>query len=128
MTVADDGKLIALVYQPPPGRLVTQEDGRMVARNEQAEAQWSLNALAQAAKEAGIAVKRSHSSARGSPLGSSPAFLPVALARGEQVSETLASLEQASTWDSRRHLEGDTLMAAEREHPGEEETSDRRPC
>ena len=31
----------------------------MVARDEEAEAQWSLNALAQAAKEAGIAVKRS---------------------------------------------------------------------
>ncbi len=31
----------------------------MVARNEQGSAQWSLNALAQAAKEAGIRVKRS---------------------------------------------------------------------
>ena len=31
----------------------------MVARDEEGEAQWSLNALAQAAKEAGIAVKRS---------------------------------------------------------------------
>ena len=30
-----------------------------MARDEEAEAQWSLNALAQAAKEAGIAVKRS---------------------------------------------------------------------
>ncbi len=31
----------------------------MVARDEQGSAQWSLNALAQAAKEAGISVKRS---------------------------------------------------------------------
>ena len=31
----------------------------MVARDEQGSAQWSLNALAQAAKEAGIQVKRS---------------------------------------------------------------------
>ena len=31
----------------------------MVARDEQGSAQWSLNALAQAAKEAGIRVKRS---------------------------------------------------------------------
>ena len=31
----------------------------MVARDEQDSAQWSLNALAQAAKEAGIQVKRS---------------------------------------------------------------------
>ncbi len=55
----DDSKLIALVRQEPPGRLVTQRDGTMVAREEEAEAQWSLNALARAAKEAGIQVKRS---------------------------------------------------------------------
>ncbi len=59
LTVEDDSKLIALVRQPPPGRLVTQRDGTMVARDEQGSAQWSLNALAQAAKEAGIPVKRS---------------------------------------------------------------------
>jgi transposase len=59
LTAADDSKLIALVRQAAPGRLVTQEDGTMVARDEQGSAQWSLNALAQAAKEAGIQVKRS---------------------------------------------------------------------
>ena len=59
LTVEDDSKLIALVRQAPPGRLVTQRDGTMVARDEEGEAQWSLDALAQAAKEAGIAVKRS---------------------------------------------------------------------
>jgi len=59
LTAADESKLIALVRQAPPGRLVTQEDGTMVARDEEGSAQWSLNALAQAAKEAGIAVKRS---------------------------------------------------------------------
>src|SRR5713101_5873402 len=59
LTVADDSEIIALVSQPPPGRLVTQEDGSLVARDEQGSAQWSLNALAQAAKEAGIRVKRS---------------------------------------------------------------------
>jgi transposase len=59
LSAADDSKLIALVRQAPPGRLVTQADGSMVAREEEAEAQWSLNALAQAAKEAGITVKRS---------------------------------------------------------------------
>jgi transposase len=59
LTSEDDSKLIVLVGQAPPGRLVTQRDGTMVARDEEAEAQWSLNALAQAAKEAGIAVKRS---------------------------------------------------------------------
>ncbi len=59
LTAEDDSRLIALVNQAPPGRLVTQRDGSMVARDEEAEAQWSLNALAQAAKEAGIMVKRS---------------------------------------------------------------------
>ena len=34
LTVEDDSRLIALVRQPPPGRLVTQEDGTMVARDE----------------------------------------------------------------------------------------------
>ncbi len=59
LTIDDESKLIALVSQAPPGRLVTQRDGTMVARDEQGSAQWSLNALAQAAKEAGIRVKRS---------------------------------------------------------------------
>jgi transposase len=59
LTAEDDSKLIALVHQAPPGRLVTQGDGTMVARDEEGEAQWSLNALTQAAKEAGIRVKRS---------------------------------------------------------------------
>ena len=59
LTTFDDSKIIALVRQPPPGREVPQRDGTMVARDEQGSAQWSLNALAQAAKEAGIPVKRS---------------------------------------------------------------------
>jgi transposase len=59
LTPADDSALIALVHTPPPGRLVTQEDGTMVARDEEREAHWSLSALAEAAKEAGIPVKRS---------------------------------------------------------------------
>jgi transposase len=59
LTTDDDSALIALVHTAPPGRLVTQRDGTMVARDEEAEAQWSLSALARAAKEAGIAVKRS---------------------------------------------------------------------
>ncbi len=59
LTAADDSKIIALARQQPPGRLVTQRDGTMVARDEQGSAQWSLDALAQVAKEAGITVKRS---------------------------------------------------------------------
>ena len=59
LTHADDSALIALVHTPPPGQLVTQRDGTMVARDEEQEAHWSLSALAQAAKDAGIPVKRS---------------------------------------------------------------------
>jgi transposase len=59
LTHADDSALIALVHTPPPGQLVTQRDGTMVARDEEQEAHWSLSALAQAAKEAGIPIKRS---------------------------------------------------------------------
>jgi transposase len=59
LTAQDDSKLIALARQAPPGRLVTQRDGAMVAREEEGEAQWSLNALARAAQEGGIPVKRS---------------------------------------------------------------------
>jgi transposase len=59
LTAEDDSKLILLVRQPPPGPLVTRADGTMVARDEKGAAQWSLNALVKAAKEAGIFVKRS---------------------------------------------------------------------
>ena len=59
LTETERSKLIALVRKAPPGHLETQADGTMVARDEDGSAQWSLNALAQAAKEAGIGVKRS---------------------------------------------------------------------
>jgi transposase len=59
LTTADDSALIALVHTAPPGRLVTRADGTLVARDEEGAAQWSLDALAQAAKEAGITVHRS---------------------------------------------------------------------
>src|SRR6266702_7659493 len=59
LTAEDDSKLITLARQAPPGRLVTERDGTMVARKVEGEAQWSLNALARAAEVAGIPVKRS---------------------------------------------------------------------
>jgi transposase len=59
LTAEDDSKLIALARQTPPGRLARRADGSLEAEDEQKAAQWSLDALAQAAKEAGIAVKRS---------------------------------------------------------------------
>src|SRR5215470_14456608 len=58
LTTEDDSRIIALVRQAPPGRLERRAD-EMVARDEDGSAQWSLDALAQAAKEVGISVKRS---------------------------------------------------------------------
>lgn len=58
MTETERSKLIALVRQAPPGRLERRAD-ELVAQEENGSAQWSLNALAQAAKEAGIQLKRS---------------------------------------------------------------------
>src|SRR5215469_15737863 len=59
LTTADDSRLIALVRQAPPGRLVTQADGRMVARDEEGAAPWRLEALAAAAQARGLQVGRS---------------------------------------------------------------------
>ena len=59
LTERERSRILALVKQTPPGHLETQADGTMVARDEEGSAQWTLNVLAQAAKEAGIQVKRS---------------------------------------------------------------------
>jgi transposase len=59
LTTQDDSRIIALVQTTPPGRLGTVDDAVMVARDEQAEAQWSLEALARAAQDLGIQVKSS---------------------------------------------------------------------
>src|SRR5437773_1523319 len=59
LTEQERSRILALAKQAPPGHLEMQADGSMVARDEEGSAQWTLNALAQAAKEAGIRVKRS---------------------------------------------------------------------
>src|SRR5258706_8308362 len=59
LTEQERSRILALVKQAPPGHLETQADGTMVARDEEGSAQWTLNALAQAAKAAGIRVKSS---------------------------------------------------------------------
>jgi transposase len=59
LSAANDSKMIALVRKAPPGHRETQADGTLVARHEEGSAQWNLNALSQAAKEAGIQVKHS---------------------------------------------------------------------
>jgi transposase len=59
LTEQERSKILSLVKQPPPGKLERYADGTMAARDEQGSAQWSLDALTQAAKEKGIQVKRS---------------------------------------------------------------------
>ena len=59
LTEQERSRILALAKQAPPGHLEARADGTMVARDEEGSAHWSLNALAQAAQEAGIAVKRS---------------------------------------------------------------------
>jgi transposase len=59
LTAEQDSRLIALARQAPPGRLVTQADGRMVADDEEGAAQWSLDALAATAQAQGMQVGRS---------------------------------------------------------------------
>ncbi len=59
LTEQERSRILALARQEPPGHLEARADGTMVARDEEGSAQWSLNALAQAAQEAGITVKRS---------------------------------------------------------------------
>ena len=61
LTEAERSAIIGLVATPPPGRLVTQPDGRLApARPEGGDdAEWSLDALTTAAQAQGIQVGRS---------------------------------------------------------------------
>jgi transposase len=59
VTEQERSRVLALARQEPPGHLSARADGTMVARDEEGSAQWSLNALAQAAQEAGMQIKRS---------------------------------------------------------------------
>jgi transposase len=53
------GQVISLVRRDPPGRLARQPDGTLAAEDEQQPAQWTLDALVQAAHELGVQVQRS---------------------------------------------------------------------
>src|SRR5215467_14820473 len=59
LTAEDDSRIIALARSSPPGKLERLSDGSLDVRVEEGEAHWSLDALAQAAQEAGVQVRRS---------------------------------------------------------------------
>jgi transposase len=59
LTEAERGVILSLVATNPPGRLVRQPHGELEADDVQGPARWTLDALAEAARAHGIAVKRS---------------------------------------------------------------------
>ena len=59
ITEAERSQVIALARSVPPGRLDRDADGELAAGDERGPAQWSLDTLAQAARDAGITVGRS---------------------------------------------------------------------
>jgi transposase len=59
ITEAERSQVIALARSAPPGRLARDAAGGLSADDEHGPAQWTLDTLAQAARDAGIAVGRS---------------------------------------------------------------------
>ena len=59
LTEVEGSRIVALVAQPPPGRTVRQPDGTLEATDEHKEPHWTLDALAAAAREPGVEVRRS---------------------------------------------------------------------
>ena len=59
LTEAERGRILALASTTPPGKLLPQSEGPMIARDEEGDAHWTLDALVVAAAARGIAVKRS---------------------------------------------------------------------
>jgi transposase len=59
LTEHERSQLIALVKQPPPGRLRRQADGSLHADQPEKAPHWTLDTLAQVAQALGIQVQRS---------------------------------------------------------------------
>lgn len=59
ITEDERSRIIALVSKNPPGKLVTGPGGGLQAEDEEGAAYWTLDTLAESAREMGIAVGRS---------------------------------------------------------------------
>jgi transposase len=59
ITEAERSRIIALARSAPPGQLARDAAGELSADDERGPAQWTLDTLAQAARDAGIQVQRS---------------------------------------------------------------------
>jgi transposase len=59
ITEVERSRIIALVCRNPPGKLLTEPGGGLGAEDEKGAAYWTLDALAEAAQQMGIEVRRS---------------------------------------------------------------------
>ncbi|MEU0664346.1 helix-turn-helix domain-containing protein [Streptomyces lavendulocolor] len=59
ITETERSRIVALVRQAPPGRLTRGEDGELAADDETGAPEWTLESLAEAARQSGIEVGRS---------------------------------------------------------------------
>jgi transposase len=59
LTEAERSRIIALAKGPPPGAIIRQSEGTLVTAEAEAEAHWTLDALADAAQGRGIQIGRS---------------------------------------------------------------------
>ncbi|MEV4187476.1 helix-turn-helix domain-containing protein [Streptosporangium canum] len=59
ITEVERGQIIALARSTPPGQLVRDEAGDLVAEDESGPAQWTLDSLTAAARAQGIVIARS---------------------------------------------------------------------
>jgi len=59
ITEDERSEIIALLSKAPPGKLVTEPGGGLCAEDEKGAAYWTLDTLAEAAQQMGIAVGRS---------------------------------------------------------------------
>jgi transposase len=59
LTEEERSQIIALAKGPPPGAIIRLPEGTLVTADTEAEAQWTLDALVEAARARGIQVGRS---------------------------------------------------------------------
>jgi len=59
LTECERSAILGFLGQTPPGQLVRETDGELYVRDETGDAHWTLDALARAAEQRGIRIKRS---------------------------------------------------------------------
>jgi hypothetical protein len=104
-------RILALVKQPPPGRLERRADETLEARDNEGSAQWSLDALTEAAHAAGIQVERE---LRSGAFTSAKACVGVARTVGETaMTKTLSAMRTAVVTHSTQPPAGSTTVCTD---------------